>query len=75
MWRRQRGVQPNCIAIVKRGLVPLAELSLSNPKQVLDRRIPRGEPMRLFQPDQSLIETTFSKQSHTVIECSILRGE
>src|ERR1035438_817474 len=75
MRRRLRGVQTNCIAIVACGLVCVIELSLRNPKQVLDRGIPGGKSMRLFQPSQSLIKMAFSNQSYTVVQCLILRGE
>ncbi len=75
MRRRLRGVKPNCIAIVACGLVGVIELSLCDPKQVLDGGIPGSESMRLFQPGQSLIEMTFSNQSDPIVQCPILRGE
>jgi hypothetical protein len=57
------------------GLVGVIELGLRNPKEVLDRGIPGGESMRLFQFGQSLIEMTFSNQSHPIVQGSILRVE
>ena len=75
MWRRLRRVKTNCVAIVDCSLVCVIELGLRNSKQVLDRGIPGGQSMRLFQPRQSLIEMTFSNQSHSVVQRLILRAE
>ncbi|HUD14487.1 MAG TPA: hypothetical protein VMQ56_12610 [Terracidiphilus sp.] len=75
MRRGLRGVKPNRIAIVACGLVRMIELSLRNPKQVLDRGIPGSKAMRLFQPGQGLIEMTLSNQSHPFVQRLVLRGE
>ena len=53
----------------------MTKAGLCDPEQVLNCGITRGGAMRLFELDESLIETTFSNQFHPVVQGSILRDE
>src|ERR1019366_5030986 len=69
MRRCLQRVQANRIAIMLICLCDVVTLCLCDPQQILNRRITRRNPMRLFQLDKRLIKSTVANECDAFVQC------